>query len=513
MIPPYAIFLAMAVFSFPTFLLKNHERSCKQLMSQNQLQRGLKARHLTMIAIGGSIGTGLFLASGGSIHSAGPGGALVAYLAISIMVYFLMTSLGEMAAFMPVSGSFSTYATRFVDPSLGFALGWNYWYNWAITIAVELSASALIMKYWFPDTPAIVWSALFLGLLFALNLLSVKAYGESEYWFALIKVVTVIVFIIVGVLMIFGIMGGQAVGFQNFTKGDAPFNGGFMALLGVFMIAGFSFQGTELVGVAAGESEDPARNIPKAIRQIFWRILLFYILAILIIGLLVPYDNPNLISGDLTDIAISPFTIVFENAGFAFAASVMNAVILTSVLSAGNSGMYASTRMLWNLAKEGNAPKWFAKVTSNGVPINALILTALIGALAFLSSLFGEGEVYVWLLNASGMSGFIAWLGIAISHYRFRKAYIAQGRDLSELPYRAKWFPFGPIFAFIICCIVIFGQNYSAFMGGMIDWYGVLVSYIGLPLFLIIWLAYKITQKTKLVPLEQVDFSMDEYTK
>lgn len=482
-------------------------------MSQNQLQRGLKARHLTMIAIGGSIGTGLFLASGGSIHSAGPGGALVAYLAISIMVYFLMTSLGEMAAFMPVSGSFSTYATRFVDPSLGFALGWNYWYNWAITIAVELSASALIMKYWFPDTPAIVWSALFLGLLFALNLLSVKAYGESEYWFALIKVVTVIIFIIVGVLMIFGIMGGQAVGFQNFTKGDAPFNGGFMALLGVFMIAGFSFQGTELVGVAAGESEDPARNIPKAIRQIFWRILLFYILAILIIGLLVPYDNPNLISGDLTDIAISPFTIVFENAGFAFAASVMNAVILTSVLSAGNSGMYASTRMLWNLAKEGKAPKWFAKVTGNGVPINALILTALIGALAFLSSLFGEGEVYVWLLNASGMSGFIAWLGIAISHYRFRKAFIAQGRDLSELPYRAKWFPFGPIFAFIICCIVILGQNYSAFMGGTIDWYGVLVSYIGLPLFLIIWLAYKVTQKTKLVPLEQVDFSMDEYTK
>ncbi|MDC0763198.1 amino acid permease [Brevibacillus sp. AG] len=482
-------------------------------MSQNQLQRGLKARHLTMIAIGGSIGTGLFLASGGSIHSAGPGGALVAYLAISIMVYFLMTSLGEMAAFMPVSGSFSTYATRFVDPSLGFALGWNYWYNWAITIAVELSASALIMKYWFPDTPAILWSALFLGLLFALNLLSVKAYGESEYWFALIKVVTVIVFIIVGVLMIFGIMGGQAVGLQNFTKGDAPFNGGFMALLGVFMIAGFSFQGTELVGVAAGESEDPARNIPKAIRQIFWRILLFYILAIMIIGLLVPYDNPNLISGDITDIAISPFTIVFENAGFAFAASVMNAVILTSVLSAGNSGMYASTRMLWNLAKEGNAPKWFAKVTSNGVPINALILTALIGALAFLSSLFGEGEVYVWLLNASGMSGFIAWLGIAISHYRFRKAFIAQGRDLSELPYRAKWFPFGPIFAFIICCIVIIGQNYSAFMGGTVDWYGVLVSYIGLPLFLIVWLAYKITKKTELVPLEQVDFSMDEHTK
>lgn len=479
-------------------------------MSENQLQRGLKARHLTMIAIGGSIGTGLFLASGGSIHSAGPGGALVAYIAISIMVYFLMTSLGEMAAFMPVSGSFSTYATRFVDPSLGFALGWNYWYNWAITIAVELSAAALIMKFWFPDTPSIIWSALFLVLMFCLNLLSVKSYGESEYWFALIKVVTVIVFIVIGVLMIFGIMGGEAVGFQNFTKGDAPFSGGFMALLGVFMIAGFSFQGTELVGVAAGESENPAKNIPKAIRQIFWRILLFYIFAILIIGLLVPYDNPNLISGDISDIAISPFTIVFEKAGFAFAASVMNAVILTSVLSAGNSGMYASTRMLWVLAKEGKAPKWFAKVTRNGVPINSLILTALIGALAFLSSLFGDGEVYIWLLNASGMSGFIAWLGIAVSHYRFRKAFLAQGRDLKELPYRAKWFPFGPIFAFIICCIVILGQNYSAISAEGIDWNGLMVSYIGLPLFLVIWLVYKFTKKTKLVPLDRVDFSIDE---
>ncbi|GIO04034.1 gamma-aminobutyrate permease [Brevibacillus reuszeri] len=479
-------------------------------MSENQLQRGLKARHLTMIAIGGSIGTGLFLASGGSIHSAGPGGALVAYIAISIMVYFLMTSLGEMAAFMPVSGSFSTYATRFVDPSLGFALGWNYWYNWAITIAVELSAAALIMKFWFPDTPSIMWSALFLVLMFCLNLLSVKSYGESEYWFALIKVVTVIVFIIIGVLMIFGIMGGEAVGFQNFTKGDAPFSGGFMALLGVFMIAGFSFQGTELVGVAAGESENPAKNIPKAIRQIFWRILLFYIFAIAIIGLLVPYDNPNLISGDISDIAISPFTIVFEKAGFAFAASVMNAVILTSVLSAGNSGMYASTRMLWVLAKEGKAPKWFAKVTRNGVPINSLILTALIGALAFLSSLFGDGEVYIWLLNASGMSGFIAWLGIAVSHYRFRKAFLAQGRDLKELPYRAKWFPFGPIFAFIICCIVILGQNYSAISAEGIDWNGLMVSYIGLPLFLIVWLVYKFTKKTKLVPLDRVDFSIDE---
>lgn len=472
-----------------------------------QLKRKLKSRHLSMISLGGTIGTGLFLASGGAIHTAGPGGVIVAYLLIGIMVYFLMTSLAEMAAFMPVSGTFSTYASRFVDPSLGFALGWNYWYNWAITIAAELSAVTIIMKFWFPHTPSLIWSSICLVIMFLLNYLSVKGFGEAEFWFSLIKVITVIVFIITGFLMIFGIMGGEPVGFKNFTVGDAPFHGGFMSMLGIFMAAGFSFQGTELLGVAAGESDDPEKSIPKAVRQVFWRILLFYILAILVIGLLIPYTDKNLA---MEDVAMSPFTIIFDKAGIAFAASVMNAIILTAVLSAGNSGMYASTRMLWDLARDGKAPKFLAKLNKNGVPVNALIVTSLVGTIAFLASFFGDGVVYVWLLNASGMSGFIAWLGIAISHYRFRKAYVAQGRDLNDLPYRSKLFPFGPIFAFILCAIVILGQNYSAFLGGHIDWTSILISYIGLPLFIIVWLSYKFIKKTKIVPLEECDFSTDK---
>ncbi|AQR77048.1 amino acid permease [Paenibacillus larvae] len=471
----------------------------------NELIRGLTARHLTMISLGGSIGTGLFLASGGAISQAGPGGALLAYAAIGIMVYFLMTSLGELAAYMPVPRSFSTYATKFVDPSLGFALGWNYWYNWAITIAAELSAATLIMKYWFPDSSSFLWSALFLALMYGLNRLSVRVYGESEYWFAIIKVVTVIIFIIIGILMIFGILGGEYVGFSNLTIGDAPFHGGFFAMLGVFMAAGFSFQGTELIGVAAGESEHPEKNIPRAIKQIFWRILLFYILAIFIIGILIPYTSPNLVHADVNAISMSPFTLVFQKAGFAFAAAVMNAVILTSVLSAGNSGMYASTRILWVLAKEGKAPKFLGKLNKKGVPVYALLLTAMVGMLAFLSSGFGDGQVYVWLLNASGMSGFIAWLGIAISHYRFRKAYVAQGYNVGELPYRAKLFPFGPFFAFILCMIVIIGQSYTAFENGTVDWTALLAAYIGIPLFLIVWLGYKFTKKTKIVPLEECE--------
>ena len=478
-------------------------------MSQHQtgekpkLKKGLKSKHITMISLGGTIGTGLFLASGGAIAQAGPGGTLLAYALIGIMVYFLMTSLGEMAAFMPTSGSFSTYATRFVDPSLGFALGWNYWYNWAITIAAEIAAVSLIMKYWFPDSSSIIWTILFIAVVLAFNLLSVRVFGEAEYWFAMIKVGTVIVFIIVSFLMIFGLLGGQdPVGFKNFFVEEAPFHGGIFAVIGVFLVAGFSFQGTEMLGVTAGEAEDPGKSIPRAVKSVFWRILLFYILAILAIGLLIPYTDSRLLS---EDIATSPFTLVFENLGITFAASLMNAVILTAMLSAGNSGLYASSRMLYQMAVDGIAPKVFAKVNKRGIPVYALIATLAVGSLAFLTSFFGDGVVYIWLLNASGLSGFIAWLGIAISHYRFRRAYVAQGYDLNDLPYRAKFFPFGPLFAFVVCLIVVLGQNYSAFIGGTIDWYGVIVSYIGLPLFLALWIGYKIKHKTKVIKLTDCD--------
>ncbi|WP_172257291.1 amino acid permease [Saccharibacillus deserti] len=473
----------------------------------SQLKKGLQARHMTMIALGGAIGTGLFLASGGAIAGAGPGGALLAYGAVGIMVYFLMTSLGELATYSPEPGSFSSYAGRFVDPALGFAMGWNYWYNWAVTIAAELAAATLIIKYWFPDSSSFLWSVLFLAILFLLNALSVRAYGEAEYWFALIKIVTVILFLVIGVAMIFGVMGGEAVGFSNFTAGDAPFNGGFLAFLGVFMAAGFSFQGTELIGVAAGESENPRRNVPRAIRQVFWRILIFYILAIFVIGLLIPYTDPNLLNGGLDQIGVSPFTLVFERAGFAFAAAVMNAIILTSVLSAGNSGMYASTRMLYALAIEGKAPKFLAKLTRGGVPINALIMTAAVGMLAFLASFFGDGVVYSWLLNASGMCGFITWVGIAVSHYRFRRAFVKQGRSLDELPYRARWFPFGPLFAFALCLVVIVGQSLSTIENGNVDWMGFTATYLSVPLFLVLWFGYKLAKSTKVIPLEECDLS------
>lgn len=476
---------------------------------KEHLDRKLKTRHLTMIAIGGTIGTGLFLASGTTIHDAGPGGALAAYMIAGIMVFFLMTSLAEMAAFIPVSGSFSTYTSRFVDPALGFAIGWNYWYNNAIILALELSASSLIMKYWLPYVPGIIWSASFLVIIFALNILSVKGYGEAEFWFSIIKVATIVIFIVVGLLMIFGIMSGHSGGFALLTQGDAPFKGGLLSIFSVFMVVGFAFQGTEMVGVAAGESENPEKDMPRSIRQIFWRILLFYVLAIFVIGCLISYKDPNLLSSDVTNIAVSPFTLVFKHAGFAFAAAAMNAVILTSVLSAGNSSLYVGSRVLWTLAEEGKAPAFFKKVNKGGVPTYAILGTTLIGMLCFLTSLFGDGTVYNWLLNAAGLAGYLSWLGISVTHFRFRKAYKVQGKDMNDLPYVAKWFPLGPILATLLCLIAMLGTNYQAFIGSKIDWYGIAVSYIGLPLFILGYFSYKIVKRSKIVPLEECDFSRE----
>ena len=476
--------------------------------ANTKLKRSLKSRHMNMIALGGSIGTGLFVAGGEVVSTAGPGGALVAYGFIGIMVYFLMTSLGEMATYLPVPGSFGTYASRYVDPAFGFALGWNYWFNWAITLAAELVAGALIMKYWFPDIPAIVWSALFLAALFLMNYLSTRSFGESEYFFSSMKVITVFVFLFVGTMLILGI-GGTSPGFENWTRGEAPFVGGFASIMAIFMVAGFSFQGTELIGVAAGESEDPEKNIPKAIHSIFWRILLFYIVAFVVIGFLIPYDDPNLLNSSVENVAISPFTLVLDRFGFAFAASFINAIILTAVLSAGNSGLYASTRMLYAMAKEGDAPKVFTKLNSRGVPVPALLATAAFGVFAFLTSLIGEGTAYNWLINISGMSGFIAWLGIAIAHYRFRRAFHAQGKSLDAIPFKALFYPFGPIFATVLCLIIIAGQNYTAFTGETIDWYGASVAYIGIPVFLLVYAAYKSKYKTHVIPLKEVNLDRD----
>lgn len=472
-----------------------------------QVKRGLKHRHLTMIALGGTIGTGLFVASGATISQAGPLGALVAYIAIGLMVFFLMTSLGEMASYLPVSGSFVSFADRYVDKAFGFAMGWNYWFNSAITVAVEAATVGVIMQFWLPHVPTWIWSTIVIALILLVNLISAKAYGEAEFWMATIKVIAVIAFIVIGLATIFGVMSYKPDVARNLSAGgNHGFVGGIGGMIAVFMIAGFSFQGTEIVGIAAGESENPEKNVPSAIKQVFWRIIIFYFLSIFVIGALVYYKDPSLLrAATQSDITVSPFTLVFERAGLAAAASVMNAVILTSVISSANSWLYAASRMLFGMAKEGHAPKIFAKTnTSNGVPIYAILATVAIGLLAFLTSIFGT-EIYFYLVAASGLSGFLAWIGIAICHFRFRRAFIKQGHKLSELGYHAKWFPIGPIIALILSIIIVIGQITTVTMNAQ----SIITTYLALPLFLILYFSYKIVKKTKLIPLEEVDLSRD----
>lgn len=473
-----------------------------------QLQRGLKARHMSMIAIGGAIGTGVFLTTGKTVSQGGPGGATLAFLIVGFMMYLIMTQLGEMGAALPVSGSWNTYAGKFVSPAFGFGIGWNSWFSAVITIPTEISAAGILLKYWFPEIStgiSIGLNLLFLALLFGLNIVSAGFYGESEFWFAGIKVLMCIIFIIVGVLTIIGILGGDPVGGANWTTGDAPFVGGFSGLVVAMVTAGFCLQGTEYVGITAGESENPSRDMPRAINTAFWRILLFYVGTIVVISFLIPYTDPNLLAASSTNIAMSPYTIVFQRAGLAVAASIVNAVLLTSVLSAGNTMMYGSSRMLYSLAVEGKAPKIFAYTTKRGIPRNALILGVIIGLISVLETIFGD-QIFEWLVNISAATGFIKWMSISYSHYRFRTAFLRQGHSLDELIYTARWYPFASIFAVILTVFVFIAQIVPS-PGGELDWGDIISTYSGLPVVILTWLGYKLVKGSRKVPLDQIDFS------
>lgn len=477
-------------------------KSDETLPKKHKLKRVLKMRHIQMIALGGVIGTGLFQSIGGTIKTAGPGGALVAYAAIGIMVFFIMCGLGEMATFMPITGSFETFAERFVDSSFAFANGWNYWFSWAVTIAAEIVGAAITMHIWCPQVPNVLWCTLFFVLILTLNLLSAKAYGETEYWFAGIKVAVVILFLIIGTLMIFGVFTNKPVYLQNFFVGQAPFVGGVQSILYVFLLSGYAFQGEEMIGITAGESINPETSVHKAITGIFFRILLFYIGAIFVIGCLLPYTDASLEK--------SPFTMVFENAGIPIAAAIMNFVVLTAVLSCGNSGMYCASRMLFAMAREGKAPHFLCHANKRGIPVQAVLFTGAISALCFLSGLYAPDTVYLWLINFSALCGFITWFSISLCHLRFRLGYLKQNHDISELHFKSPFFPFGTILTLITCVIVILGQGMLFFDGASTNWVSLISSYLSIPLFLLIMFIHKTIKKTHIISLEQINYQNTE---
>jgi lysine-specific permease len=503
--------------SFIFFILKGDVVMSETKSTEHgHLKRGIGQRQLSMIAIGGAIGTGLFLASGATIHDAGPGGSVLCYAVIGIIVYLMMTSLGEMSTQLPLPGGFQTFATRFIDPALGTMFGWNYWISWAITLAAEFAAAAILMQFWFPNVTSWIWSLLFFIVLLALNLFNVKGYAESEFWFASIKVIAVVCFIIIGILLIFGVGGAHDAGLANWTHESAdgqkaPFIGGFSAFLSVFLVAGFSFQGTEGVGIAAAEAKNPEKTIPKAIKTVFWRILIFYVLAIAVIATLIPFDSPNLLGGSEDDVTLSPFVILFNMIDIPYAAGIVNFILITSVLSAGNSSLYMASRMLYSMGRQGQAPKILGTTSKSGVPVIAVCATAVVGALAMFSSLVGLDAIYSFFYNASSVTGFIIWLGISVTHFRFRRAWKAQGHSVDELKFKAKFFPVGPILAAVVFLVIIFGNVWVMIPGAGAsadDIIGFAGTFGIIPILILIYVGYKISHKTKVVPLKEADFTM-----
>ena len=410
------------------------------------LERRMESRHLTMISLGGVIGTGLFVSSGYTIHQAGPLGAILAYAVGSVLVYCVMVSLGELSVAMPYAGSFHLYAKRFIGPGTAFVIAVLYWLNWAVALASEFTAAGLLMQRWFPHSPSWVWSAAFIVAVFALNIMSVRLYGEAEFWFASIKVVAIVAFIVIGLLAIFGavpIAGyGKAPLFANFTA-DGWFPQGIAPILSTLLTVVFAFSGTEVVGVAAGETKDPSRAIPKAVHTTVLRLAVFFIGSILVMAALIPWHRAG--------VDTSPFVLVFQSIGMPFAGDVMNFVVLTAVLSAANSGLYVCSRMVWSLAKERLIPARFAKTNFRGVPVWAVLFSMTGSLLALLSSVVAASTVYLVLVAVSGLATLVVWFSVCVCHIRFRREWRLAGHGADELGYRAPGYPVLPWMAMLMC--------------------------------------------------------------
>lgn len=472
-------------------------------MANQKMERNLQARHISMIAIGGCIGTGLFMASGAVVSKVGSYGAVLTYALIGVIIYFLMASIGELATFYPVSGSFGSYATRFIDPGLGFAIGWLYWILWILVASVDIITLSKILHYWefFRQFSSFSICVTFLILLYLLNLISVKVFGEIEYWITIIKVITVVVFLIVGIAIIFGVSSNPEAGLPTFIKnGDKTLSAG-IGLFGVLSTAAFSFGGTEIVAVTAGESPNPKETMPKAVKQVFWRILIFYIATMFIISSIVSADDARLL--DTNNVTASPFTIVFQNIGLGFAAMIMNVVILTSVLSAANSGMYVSSRQLFSLSSHKYGPKMFKELNSNSVPTIALSFSSVFMVVCFIFERYNPSGYYM-LLSMVGIIVMIIWMASLVSQIRLRKAIIKQGKTAEEvLPYTAKTGVVGSYIALFSFAIITILQLVSDYItGGFLQ-----MSYnLVCPLIcLIMYITFNLVTKKKFVKLEEMN--------
>ncbi|GBE86317.1 Dicarboxylic amino acid permease [Sparassis crispa] len=478
------------------------------------LKRQLKNRHVAMISIGGVIGTGLFLGTANALVAGGPVGLLLGYATVGTICYSVMISLGEMVAYLPLPGGHIKLAERFVDPAFSFAMGWNYWYNWTILLPAELSAAAILINYWNHSINNAAWITICLVVVVTINLFGAGAYGECEFIFASIKVITITGLIILGIVLDLG--GGpnhDRIGFR-YWKHPGPFvqydhipgaKGRFLGWWAVMTQAAFSYIGTEIVAIAAGEAKNPRRNLPKAIRRVYIRILLFYIGGVIVIGLLVPSTNKNLILGT-GNAAQSPFVIAIETAGIKALPSIINACLLTSAWSAASSDLYTSSRALYGLALAGNAPKIFAKTSRNGLPYVALITNALFASLAYMGINSGSGKVFNWFSAMTSIAGLMTWFGICVTYLRFYKGFRMQGFDRSTLPYASRMQPYAAWWGVISCIVICFFSGWAVFLKGKWVTATFVTNYLPFALFPILYIGAKFWRRAPIVRPEDMDF-------
>lgn len=426
------------------------------------LSRDLKNRHMQMIAIGGAIGAGLFVSSGSALQSGGPAALVICYTIIGIMLLFTSQALAELAVLYPVNGAFYTYVVRFIDPSWGFAMGWDYALSWLTILPFELVAASLTISFWRDDLNMGIWVTVFLVALASIQVFGVRGYGEVEFVLSMIKICACVGFIILGVIINCGGVGNQGYLGARYWHDPGAFRNGFNGFCSVFVTAAFSFGGTELVGLAAAESANPRKAIPRATKQVFWRIFFFYVVNLFILGLILRSDDTRLLGASGANTKASPFVLAIQDAGIQGLPSVFNAVITLSVISVANSCTFGSTRTMQAMAERGMGPKFLAHVDSKGRPIWCIVVQIAFGLLAFIGEAADQGTVFTWLLSLTGLSYFFVWGTICATHIRFRRAWAAQGYTLDQIPYKPTFGVVGSYIGLALCCLCLIATFYSA---------------------------------------------------
>ncbi|KAK1767918.1 amino acid permease [Phialemonium atrogriseum] len=485
------------------------------------LHRGLKARHITMIAIGGALGTGLIIGTGKALAQAGPGSVFLSYSIVGFLVFIVMSALGEMAAWLPMSAGFTGYASRFCDPSLGFALGWTYWFKYIIITPNQLTAASLVVQYWV-DRDVVnpgVFIAILLVVICCINYFGVRFFGEFEFWLSSFKIITVVgVILLTFILALGGGPNHDRTGFRYWRDPGAfkPYimkgaAGNFLAFWSTMVIATFAYLGTELVGVTVGEAQNPRKTIPRAIKLTFFRIVVFYVISVLLLGMVVKYDDKLLVfaNGASTGANASPFVVAITIAGIKVLPDILNACILIFVFSASNSDLYIASRTLYGLASDGNAPAIFKRVDKRGVPIYALGFSACFALLAFMNVSDDSKTVFSYFVNLTTIFGILTWISILTTHLWFLRARKAQGIPNSAMPYVAPFGIYGTYFALGFCILIALTKNFDVFvisLKGRFDYQTFITGYIGIPLYFILLFGHKFVTKSKGVKPHEADF-------